>query len=76
MTVCRWKPSPRDDDLETNDDLEPNDPSTAPSNQGLLTVQQYAVYSASFNVPAFYFTINDSSMLALIKLVLLLSTYL
>jgi ubiquitin-like-conjugating enzyme ATG10 len=26
-----------------------------------LTVHEYIIYSASFNVPAFYFTVHDSS---------------
>lgn len=38
------------------------DPATAsPALHDLLTVQQYVVYSPTFRVPTFYFTIHDST---------------
>ncbi|KDQ14612.1 hypothetical protein BOTBODRAFT_32364 [Botryobasidium botryosum FD-172 SS1] len=60
-------PADSDSLLSTDDewivDMD-DDPSAAPdtqSNTPVLTVQQYIVYSPTFQVPALYFTIHDSS---------------
>ena len=46
-------------------DDEPDDPSTAqPVSYSAVDVTEYIVYSASFSVPAFYFTIHGSSALS------------
>ena len=45
---------------------EDDDGSTLPLQttfREVLTVQQYIVYSATFQVPAFYFTVHDRSAL-------------
>lgn len=45
-----------------DDGDEDGDPATAsPVHHDLLTSQQYVVYSPTFRVPTFYFTIHDSS---------------
>ena len=41
--------------------LDVDDLATAQPSPSTLVVIEYIVYAASFNVPAFYFTIHDSS---------------
>ena len=49
-----------DDDSENL--TEPDDDGTLTgSHTAALTCKQYIVYSATFQVPAFYFTLNDTS---------------
>jgi len=58
------KPSKSEDDQLVFDPPEEEDNATAdaqPSRQP-LSVQEYIVYSASFNVPAFYFTMHNTSV--------------
>lgn len=46
-------------------EIEEEDIATAQASElPSLTVHEYIVYSASFNVPAFYFTMQDSSACA------------
>lgn len=63
--------SPGYDDLEA-EDVEAEDAATATAQlpPTMLTVQEHIVYSASFNVPAFYFTAHDTSVLYLLNFVL------
>lgn len=43
-------------------DIEEEDPALAqPASKSSLSVDEYIIYHASFNVPAFYFAIHDSS---------------
>ncbi|PPQ77264.1 hypothetical protein CVT25_010846 [Psilocybe cyanescens] len=50
-------------ELEGEDEvgLETDDPASAHPAPAPLTVQEFIVYSASFSVPAFYFTIHDTN---------------
>lgn len=53
-----------DEALSEIDDIEARDNATASTEiSTTLTVQEYIVYSASFNVPAFYFTAHTASVL-------------
>ena len=53
-----------DESVSGIDDIEAEDSATATSKiSTTLTVQEYIVYSASFNVPAFYFTAHTASVL-------------
>ncbi|CAA7259688.1 unnamed protein product [Cyclocybe aegerita] len=53
------KASPEVEDLASDVlDVE-NDPATAHSARPALNVQEHILYSASFNVPAFYFNIHE-----------------
>ena len=57
-------PSNSEEDQLIFDQPEEDDNATAdaqPSRQA-LSVQEYIVYSASFNVPAFYFTMHNTSV--------------
>ena len=52
-------------DLESDtfivDNLDIDDLATAQPSPSTVAVKEYIVYAASFNVPAFYFTLHDSS---------------
>ena len=48
-------------DTFTVDNLDIDDLATAQPSPSTVAVEEYIVYAASFNVPAFYFTIHDSS---------------
>ena len=43
------------------DNLDIDDLATAQPTPAAVAVNEYIVYAASFSVPAFYFTIHDSS---------------
>jgi len=53
---------------ETEELYEEDDPATGKTASPALTVQEYIVYSASFSVPVFYFTIHDTSVLLLLQI--------
>ena len=48
-------------DIFTVDTLDIDDSATAQPSPSIVSVNEYIVYAASFSVPAFYFTIHDSS---------------
>lgn len=56
-----------EDDEALNDEATADTSSPPPES---LTCRQYIVYSATFQVPAFYFTIHDSSRLPLCRMLL------
>ena len=67
--IYAWRSQPlATDELSLGDDLD--DSSSADDASEVftsaiyesLTAQQYVVHSATFQVPAFYFTIHDSSL--------------
>lgn len=66
--VYTWRSQPlATDELSLDDGLDDSSPvddasELAMSTHESLTAQQYVVYSATFQVPAFYFTVHDSSL--------------
>jgi hypothetical protein len=59
-THARTSISDLEDDTFVVDSLDIDDLATAQPSPSNVAVEEYIVYAASFNVPAFYFAIHDS----------------
>ncbi|KAI0352700.1 hypothetical protein OH77DRAFT_1484878, partial [Trametes cingulata] len=61
VILPRSRPAEEDDASELSEPLTMNDEAASAHSGEVLTCRQYVVYSATFEVPTFYFTLHDSS---------------